>query len=156
MTYRPRAVVLHTVAVLGDTTIEAIRDYHVRVLGWRDVGYHWLVGRDGTVSRGRAEAVAGAHTHGANDTIGVAFAGDGDVQPWTLRQWTAGLSLVAEVCRRHGLSAEAVCGHREAPARLRASATAKTCPGRLVDLDEVRTELAAVLAAPPKGPHGED
>jgi len=142
---RPRGIVLHTVAVRGEATVEAVRDYHVRVNGWRDIGYHWLVQRDGDVFQGRAEAEAGAHTSGANDTVGVVFAGDGDSQPWTQAQWRTGLRLLAEVCRRYGFSAEDVCGHREAPARLRAAPTAKTCPGRLVDLDEVRAELARVL-----------
>lgn len=146
MTYRPRGVVLHTVGVQGESTVEAIRDYHVRIKGWRDVGYHYLVHRDGTVSVGRAETAAGAHTQGANDTIGVCVTGDGDVQPWTFRQWRAVLALLADVCLRYGFSADHVCGHREAPARLRAAPTPKTCPGRLVDCDEVRDELAAVLA----------
>jgi hypothetical protein len=138
--------VLHTVGVLGESTIEAIRDYHVRVRGWRDVGYHWLVGRDGVVYPGRREDQAGAHTAGANDTVGVCFSGDGDRQPWTYTQWVCGLSHLVAVCQRYGFSADAVCGHREAPARLRAMPTSKTCPGRLVDLDEVRAVLAAALA----------
>lgn len=147
MSFRPRGVVLHTVAVRGETTVEALRDYHVRVLGWRDVGYHFLVRRDGLVVPGRPTTQVGAHTQGANDSIGVVFAGDGDSQPWTLAQWRSGLALFVELAQRYGFGAEDFCGHREAPARLRAAPTAKTCPGRLVDLDEVRAELGVALAA---------
>lgn len=147
--FRPRGVVLHTVGVHGTSTPEAIRDYHVRVLGWADAGYHWYVRRDGTVAALRPETRHGAHTAGANDTIGVCFEGDGDTQPWTYQQWRVGLTTVADVCRRFGLDADAVCGHREAPSRLRATATSKTCPGRLVDLAEVRAELAWELRKRP-------
>lgn len=143
---KPRGVVLHTVAVRGEATVEAIRDFHVRVNGWRDIGYHYVVHRDGRVSPGRAETTTGAHTSGANDSLGVVFAGDGDSQPWTYAQWRAGLALFVELAQRYGFGAEDFCGHREAPARLRAAPTSKTCPGRLVDLDEVRAELAARLA----------
>ncbi len=145
-TFRPRAVVLHTVGVAGTTSPEAVRDYHVRVLGWADAGYHWYVRRDGDVVPLRPESRPGAHTHGANDTIGVCFEGDGDRQPWTYAQWCAGLALLVDLHRRFGLGPDAVCGHREAPARLRATATTKSCPGRLVDCDEVRAELSALLS----------
>jgi N-acetylmuramoyl-L-alanine amidase len=148
---KPRGVVLHTVGVVGDATVESIRDYHVRVKGWADIGYHWLVSRDGTARPGRAETKAGAHCQGANDSIGVCVAGDGDSQPWTLGQWRGVLALLVDVCQRYGFSAEDVCGHREAPARLRAAPTPKSCPGRLVDLDEVRAELAAALAEARRG-----
>lgn len=143
----PRGVVLHTVGVRGDATVEAITDHHVRTNGWATNGYHWLVTKDGTVHRTpRRLDQAGAHTAGANDTLGVCVAGDGDSEPWRLRQWDAVLNLLTELCEKYGWSADDVCGHREAPARLRATPTQKTCPGRLVDLDEVRAELAGRLA----------
>jgi N-acetyl-anhydromuramyl-L-alanine amidase AmpD len=151
VTYRPRGIVLHTVGVRGESTVEAIRDYHVRHNGWRDIGYHFLVHRDGSRSLGRTQTTAGAHTSGANDSLGVACTGDGDSQPWTFRQWRGVLGLLTELCLRYGWSADDVCGHREAPARLRAAPTSKTCPGRLVDCDEVRAELAAALAAAREG-----
>lgn len=135
----PRAIVLHTVGVRGDTAIDAIRRYHVDVLGWRDVGYHYLVRRDGTLQSGRAPDELGAHTSGANDTIGLCVAGDGDSEPWTQAQWRT----VLAVCDRPAYRGLPVLGHREAPARLAgARPTDKTCPGRLVDLGEVRAEVA--------------
>ncbi|MEU7469278.1 peptidoglycan recognition protein [Streptomyces sp. NPDC044984] len=54
--------------------------YHVRSLGWRDVGYNFLVDRCGRIYEGRAGGVAkpvkGAHTMGFNtDTMGIAVIG---------------------------------------------------------------------------------
>lgn len=44
--------------------------------GWRDIGYHFLIDRDGTVANGRPVAQVGAHTLGHNQgTIGVALFG---------------------------------------------------------------------------------
>lgn len=143
----PRGVVLHTVGVRGDSTVEGITDYHVRVNGWATNGYHYLVSKDGDVHRTpRRLDQAGAHTQGANDTLGVVVTGDGDSEPWRLAQWRSVLRLLVALCQEHGWSEADVHGHREAPARLRAAATSKTCPGRLVDLDEVRAELALALA----------
>lgn len=143
----PRGVVLHTVGVRGDATVEAITDYHVRTNGWATNGYHYLVTKEGEVLRTpRRLDQAGAHTAGANDTLGVCVAGDGDAEPWRLAQWRGVLTLLTELCGKYGFSAEQVCGHREAPRVFRASATSKTCPGRLVDCDEVRAELAPALA----------
>ncbi len=138
----PRAIVLHTVGVPGDTTVAAVRAYHVQHRGWRDCGYHFLVRKDGTVEPGRPLDQVGAHTAGANDSWGVAVAGDGDSEPWTQAQWRGVLALVARLSARAGPRHLPVLGHREAPARLAgAKPTTKTCPGRLVDLDEVRSEL---------------
>jgi N-acetylmuramoyl-L-alanine amidase len=51
-----------------DQTVEAIRRYHVQTRGWRDVGYHYLLQRDGEgrghLKRGRSDAYAGAHCDG--------------------------------------------------------------------------------------------
>ena len=138
---KPRAIVLHTVGVRGDTTAAAIRKFHVQTNGWRDIGYHFLVRKDGAVETGRPLAQAGAHTQGANDTIGVCVAGDGDSEPWTYRQWVSVLALCGKLMDDHGLGPSQVVGHREAPAKLGAAPTGKTCPGRLVNLDEVRAEL---------------
>ena len=116
---------------------------------WRDIGYHFVVRKDGTVEPGRPLAESGAHTAGANDTWGVCVAGDGDSEPWTQAQWRAVLRLMSELRAKAGPRPLPVLGHREAagrpgaPRRLAgATPTTKTCPGRLVDLDEVRAELA--------------
>lgn len=137
---------LHTVGVKGDASIAAIRRYHVEHNGWRDAGYHFGIRKSGRVELGRPLVQAGAHTEGANDTIGVCVYGDGDTEAWTLAQWDSVLALCVEHCRANGWSAEDVCGHREAPVRLGAKPTSKTCPGRLIDLDAVRERVASALA----------
>lgn len=44
--------------------------------GWSDIGYHWLIDRDGTRLPGRPEERAGAHVYGLNaHSIGVCLIG---------------------------------------------------------------------------------
>lgn len=142
---KPRGIVLHTVGVKGDSSMASIRRYHVEHNGWRDAGYHFGVRKSGQVELGRPLSQLGAHTQGANDTVGVCVYGDGDSEAWTSAQTDAVVLLCVEHCRANGWSAEAVCGHREAPARLAAAPTHKTCPGKLIDLDAVRARVASAL-----------
>lgn len=58
-----------------DYTVDDIQRWH-RAQGWSDVGYHYVVYRDGTIAAGRAEATAGAHCKGYNaHSIGVCYVG---------------------------------------------------------------------------------
>ena len=51
-------------------------DHWHRTLGWRGIGYHYVVRRDGTVERGRPENIPGAHCQGHNKhSIGVCYEG---------------------------------------------------------------------------------
>ena len=56
--------------------VAEIRDWHVRDNGWSDIGYHFLIDRDGAVAEGRPLDRAGAHVVGHNTgTIGVCLIG---------------------------------------------------------------------------------
>ncbi|MEW2284668.1 peptidoglycan recognition protein [Streptomyces sp. NPDC047841] len=62
------------------SVIRGIYRYHVKSMGWRDIGYNFLVDKCGTLYEGRAggvaKAVLGAHTLGFNgDSMGIAVIG---------------------------------------------------------------------------------
>lgn len=58
-----------------DFTVEQIRQMHL-ARGFSDIGYHYVVYRDGSIHAGRSEAIAGAHTTGHNTrSIGVCYIG---------------------------------------------------------------------------------
>ncbi|MEU6557760.1 peptidoglycan recognition protein [Streptomyces sp. NPDC046915] len=62
------------------SVIRAIYRYHVRSMGWRDIGYNFLIDKCGTIYEGRAggvsKAVRGAHTLGFNaNSMGIAVIG---------------------------------------------------------------------------------
>lgn len=59
-----------------DYTVDQIRNMHIKGNGWSDIGYHYVIYRDGTVHCGRSESVAGAHTTGYNsNSIGICYVG---------------------------------------------------------------------------------
>jgi hypothetical protein len=62
------------------SVIRSIYRYHVKSMGWRDIGYNFLVDKCGTLYEGRAggvaKAVLGAHTRGFNtNSMGIAVIG---------------------------------------------------------------------------------
>lgn len=58
-----------------DFTVQQIRQWHLQ-RGFTDIGYHYVVYRDGSIHQGRNEAVSGAHTTGHNSiSIGVCYIG---------------------------------------------------------------------------------
>ena len=73
--------------------LETIRKWHVDERGWDDVGYHYVITKDGSVKQGRDIGKAGAHTFGHNDdSIGICLTGKEDFTPsqffslaWTIR-----------------------------------------------------------------------
>lgn len=48
------------------TQVEIIRQWHVEDNHWRDIGYHWLIGRNGEIAAGRPETEIGAGVEGHN------------------------------------------------------------------------------------------
>ncbi|MFF0203481.1 N-acetylmuramoyl-L-alanine amidase [Streptomyces sp. NPDC005017] len=62
------------------SVIRSIYRYHVKSMGWRDIGYNFLVDKCGNIYEGRAggvaKAVLGAHTLGFNtNSMGIAVLG---------------------------------------------------------------------------------
>lgn len=58
-----------------DFTVDDIRRWH-KAKGWADIGYHYVVYRDGSIHAGRPESIAGAHCKGHNTrSIGVVYIG---------------------------------------------------------------------------------
>lgn len=110
-----------------DIGVEEIRLWHTRDNGWKDIGYHWVIRRDGTVEAGRAEDVVGAHASGHNhDSIGICLVGGmradrkGVDFNFTAAQVLSLLKLVDEIEERYGPLVKV--GHRDV-------APAKECPG---------------------------
>jgi N-acetylmuramoyl-L-alanine amidase len=90
-----------------DIGVEDIRRWH-KQRGFLDVGYHYVIRRDGTRETGRPEAVPGAHARGWNHrSIGICLAGG--VMPngttpednFTVAQWDELKALLLELRTRY-------------------------------------------------------
>lgn len=97
---------------------ETIRDWHVNGNGWSDIGYHYVIRRNGKVEQGRKIARAGAHVQGQNrDSIGICLIGgmtedrSGSDCNFSKEQWLALASLIEEIEAKYGRLE--IHGHRE-------------------------------------------
>ena len=85
--------------------IAEIRRWHVQQRGWRDIGYHWVIDRDGAVAPGRRETEIGAHVESHNrGTPGICLLGgygasadDPFERNFTAAQAVAAKRLIAEI-----------------------------------------------------------
>lgn len=111
----------------AEEKVREVRDWHVSGNGWSDIGYHYLIDRDGTVVQGRPVARAGAHARGHNKTsIGISlFGGHGSTRNdnfsdnFTAEQESALRALIQELEAKYPI--HKVIGHNEV--------SAKACPG---------------------------
>lgn len=118
-------IVIHHTAGGREETLESIRHRHVDELGWSDIGYHYLIEKDGVKRYGRPEWRIGAHVRGKNRTsIGVAVMGYYEEEEFgVFSPQSAGLIFVlTDLVRRHPEAK--VVTHRELANTL--------CPGKHV------------------------
>ena len=83
VSYNPRnikEIIVHCSATPEgkDYTTAQIKQWHLQ-RGFSDIGYHYVIYRDGSIHTGRAESVSGAHCTGHNTiSIGVCYIGGMD------------------------------------------------------------------------------
>jgi len=107
--------------------VAEIRRWHIEDRGWRDIGYHYVIDRDGTVARGRSETVIGAGVEGHNrGVIHICLIGghgsnanDRFEAHFTHEQEIALMKLIDDITRRTDI--QRISGHNEH--------AAKACPG---------------------------
>ena len=119
-------IIIHCAATKPsmDIGVAEIRQWHL-ANGWADVGYGYVIRRDGTIEAGRHERLIGAHVAGHNaDSIGICLvggindAGKPDAN-FTRQQWAALDHLVSQLVSQYPGSE--VSGHRD-------WTDAKACP----------------------------
>lgn len=111
-------LVLHCTATPEGRAVSVaeIDSWH-RARGFRTIGYHYVVGLDGTIGKGRDDSEAGAHVAGHNgDSIGICYVGGLDAagRPKDTRtpaQRTALLSLLRQLRKQYPKAL--ILGHRD-------------------------------------------
>jgi N-acetyl-anhydromuramyl-L-alanine amidase AmpD len=119
-----------------DIGVDEIRRWHLD-RGWSDIGYHFVIRRDGTVEPGRPVSAVGAHAKGFNATsIGICLVGGvNDIgfadANYTRAQYDALERTLISLTRRGHVLAEqlgvdlippGIVGHRDLPG------VTKACP----------------------------
>ncbi|MBF0196426.1 MAG: N-acetylmuramoyl-L-alanine amidase [Planctomycetes bacterium] len=101
----------------GKSDLEVVRGiarYHRDELGWADIGYHYLIGRDGRIYEGRPDNIRGAHVKGHNqNNLGISMIGNFTKRHPTARQTEALQALVYYQMDQHNLSRQRIYCHRD-------------------------------------------
>ncbi len=133
-----RITIHHTVQgdISGPAAARAVQNSHIDGNGWADIGYHFLVDRDGAVYEGNPVGRVGAHVSRKNTgNIGIAMIGSFHQETLGQTQKRAVADLVHHLATTYSIPIDRarVKGHKEH--------LATVCPGN-VDLDEL-VRLAA-------------
>lgn len=126
---KPRFITIHCSDSPDDRDIgkKEINEWHVE-RGFKKIGYHFVVRRDGTIEEGRDISEQGAHVHGYNtDNVGVVLVGRYE---FTKGQLATLWDLVLDLMKHYRIPLENVKGHYEWPK------VQKTCPN--LDMVEMR------------------
>ncbi|WP_225774894.1 N-acetylmuramoyl-L-alanine amidase [Pseudomonas sp. Marseille-Q5115] len=111
-------LVVHCSATRAAAMVRAsdIRAWHLSQ-GWADIGYHYVICRDGSVDRGRDESTVGSHVKGFNQaSVGICLVGGLDAagkpeNNFTPAQFASLHRLLAELKGRY--PGATVRGHRD-------------------------------------------
>lgn len=144
-----------------DTTAAQIDQWH-RERGWSEIGYNVVIRFDGTIEQGRDPRKIPAAVAGINaTTYHICFSGHGDIAPLTPQQLESSIQHTIDLLRQYGLVERFLSepegligmGHREVNELVRRglapTPTTKTCPGRLVDMEQVRMLIRQRLQTAP-------
>lgn len=134
-----KSIIIHCTASPDylDIGASTIKKWHLE-RGWNDIGYHYVIRRNGEIEKGREDSVVGSHAKGANsNSIGVVWVGTNVPSP---EQEKSLFSLIHFLMGKYNIKIENVLGHCEAVK------TDKTCPN--LNMNRVRAELIFVQPVP--------
>lgn len=112
------AVTVHCSASKPDVYVDAkVIDRWHRLRGFAQIGYHYVIKRDGTIELGRPHHVIGAHVEGHNKgNLGICLAGGVDengrsVANYTPEQYKSLITLLNELLIKYPRAE--IKGHRD-------------------------------------------
>lgn len=136
----PRYLVVHTAAYDGENdSLEDIIEWH-KERGFRTIGYHYYIRKNGLIRKGREDDRMGAHCKASgmnHKSLGICFEGHHDYEDWTTNQKASFTVLCQELMKEYNIPEENVIGHREA---YNEDPPPKTCPGKKIDMKVVRNK----------------
>jgi len=93
-----RIIIHHTLS--GDVSASTIDLWH-KEKGYSEIGYHFVIRKDGTIEQGRNLGSVGSHSKGKNsDSIGIVLTGDFSKEQPTMEQY-AELSRLVKCLRSY-------------------------------------------------------
>ena len=93
--------------------LQGIENHHRNNRKWACVGYHFIIGRDGTIYEGRPLKYQGAHARSNNaNNIGISLIGDFNKAYPAKRQLASLAALLGNMRSRYKIPAKSVVSHR--------------------------------------------
>lgn len=128
----------------GALSIRGIQNYHMDdpKTSWNDIGYHFLIGPEGTIYQGRPETVVGAHASPNTNAVGICCIGDYDPEkdPIPPVMEKSLVELLSWLCSNYKVNPGInIYGHCDY--------SPKSCPGLEVykRLPQYRTQIIALI-----------
>ena len=114
-------------------SVKRIRDLHIKINKWEDIGYHYLIDKKDKIHVGRSEKFIGAHVFGHNkNSVGICLIGNFDEEKPTKAQIRTLIKFLKNKIKKFKIPIKNILGHREF------SGVTKTCPGKFVDMGKIR------------------
>jgi hypothetical protein len=98
----PLGIVLHH-SETEQGNVESFRRTHKK-WGWRDIGYHFVILKDGTIEIGRGLNLKGSHCRGNNKTVGICLVGKLQDKVPTPEQYKSLIRLLTKLCFMYNFS----------------------------------------------------
>lgn len=101
-----------------DVGVREIRQWHL-ARGFSDIGYHFVIRRNGRVETGRAEDMVGSHVQGHNaNSLGICMVGGVDARQrpqdnFTAEQWASLQTVLMRLTAKY--PGATILGHRDFP-----------------------------------------
>lgn len=131
------AIILHHAAA-PRCSVQEVHSWHLSN-GWKGIGYHFFVRKDGSIWQGRPIDRLGAHAKDANSySIGVCFEGDYTREAMPAAQLAAGQELVSYIKSKYP-SAAKILKHKDV--------CATTCPGDNFPFNKIASGKASGASA---------
>ena len=107
-------VIHHVGSTDKNVNSAAIHRWHINN-GWKGIGYHYIIRKDGTIERGRPLGTTGAHCYNQNEhTVGICIIGNFELARPTQAQFRSAEKLIGAVCGIYGINPtdQSVVGHK--------------------------------------------
>lgn len=160
--YRVDYIVIHHSLTKDEKIVNwnAIRNYHINVNKWKDIGYHFgidLINDYPEILIGRLPIYQGAHTYGLNYcSLGICVIGNYDNDVIDDKKYKRLLELLEYLINVYAVRVERIIGHREVKVLYDLKMVSfevyqqniKSCPGFNFSMAKLRKDICNRLNIP--------
>lgn len=119
-------IIHHSASPRLNTNVSKIKQWH-KAKGWDHIGYHRIIGMDGSVAHTLSFDKEGYHVYGKNaDSIGICVVGNFENEEPTRKQIEKLIQELVIICKKFGLTSANIYGHYEYALPDQSTA----CPGK--------------------------